>query len=93
MKPIPAAIRHYRSSPEFNQDSVPTALLRDHATADGVWASVVVLEGSVRYAVTDAGAERADYLLTPALSGTVLPRQVHHLEIVGPVRFRVDFYR
>ena len=95
MTPMPAEVNHYRSSPEFTEQTIPDALLRNHATSENVWARIVILEGSLRYVIdsTASGEERVEYILEQDIDGIVLPKQVHHLELIGKVRFRVDFYR
>lgn len=91
MKPLPPEVRHYKTTPEFTQDSVPAALRRNHTTAAGVWGRIVVLEGSLRYTIVEPAPEQL--LLTPGQPGIVEPQMAHHVEIVGPVRFCVEFHR
>lgn len=76
----------YRSTPEFNQDTVPKGLLANHSLKKGAWGKLVVLDGEVAF---HEGSERT--VVTPQIEHTILPEVVHHLELVGPVRFRVDF--
>jgi tellurite resistance-related uncharacterized protein len=92
---MPVALERYRSSPEFTHDSVSAALLHNHARAERVWAQIVILKGSRRYIIDhpSQGAMPEEHFLSPECSGIVRPKQFHHIEILGPVRFRVDFYR
>ena len=39
MKHLPAGLDHYKSTPVFDQDTVPAGLRRAHSTAAGVWAA------------------------------------------------------
>jgi tellurite resistance-related uncharacterized protein len=38
MKTLPANAVLYKTTPEFNQDTVPMGLQRNHTTAANVWA-------------------------------------------------------
>ena len=49
MKSLPASVAFYKSTPEFTETSVPAGLRRDHTTAAGVRAGIVVLEGELDY--------------------------------------------
>lgn len=91
MKTLPEHVVHYKSTPEFTQDSVPAGLLRAHTTAAGVWGRITILEGSLRYRIAEPEAEVL--VLTPDRHGVVEPTMKHEVEVIGPVRFRVDFHR
>jgi tellurite resistance-related uncharacterized protein len=79
----------YRTTPLFDQHSLPAALRRDHSTKAGVWGLVRVKEGRLRLIYDDGTQER---LLEPGVAGLLLPEQVHRVEPLGPVRMRVEFY-
>jgi tellurite resistance-related uncharacterized protein len=91
MKTLPENVQHYKSTPEFTADSVPQALQRDHTTAAGVWGRIVISEGALRYCIEEPEAEQ--HMLSPGTVGIIEPRMAHHVEIIGPVRFCVEFYR
>lgn len=91
MKTLPAHVTHYKSSPEFTETSTPAALQKGHTTAAGVWGRITILEGSLRYHISEP--EQEELLLTPDLFGVVEPQMRHEVELVGPVRFRVDFHK
>lgn len=91
MQTLPPQLVHYKTTPEFNQDSVPAGLLRNHSTAVGVWGRIVVLEGSLRYVIEEP--EREEHLLVPGTPGIVEPQVPHHVAPAGPVRFCVEFHR
>lgn len=93
MKTMPDNVAHYKSSPVFTQDSVPAALQRRHTTAAGVWGRITILDGSLLYRITDPSQPAEETLLTPERPGVVEPRIEHEVEVVGPVRFQVDFHR
>ncbi len=87
---IPADFVCYKQTPEFTRDSIPAGLLRDHATAAGIWGRIVVTEGRLRYHVQEPETETA---LTPEQPGTIIPEVRHYIEAPGPVRFYVEFLR
>lgn len=93
MKTIPASAVHYKSTAVFTQDSVPAALQRSHTTASGVWGRITILQGSLRYRITDPSVPAEEVLLTPERHGVVEPRIEHEVQLIGPVRFQVDFHR
>lgn len=79
----------YRSTPVFDETTLPAALRREHRTKPGVWGVIRVLEGRVRFTLADGSGES---VLTPRRPGVVLPDQPHHVEPLGPMRMQVDFY-
>ncbi|MFC5460363.1 DUF1971 domain-containing protein [Massilia niabensis] len=91
MKPLPANVVLYKTTPEFNHESVPAGLQRNHTTAAGVWGRIVVHEGSLRYVIEEPEFE--EHLLGPGNAGIVEPQVAHHVAIDGPVRFCVEFHR
>ena len=84
VEPIP-----YRSTPIFDQDTLPKALRVRHDTKEGVWGLIRVLEGRVRLICLDPPSEA---ILTPDHPGLVLPRQPHFVQPIGPMKMQVDFY-
>lgn len=79
----------YRSSPIFDERSLPTALQREHRTKVGVWGVIRVLEGRLKLRFLPSGEEQ---MLAPQTPGLVLPDQPHLVEVCGPVSVQVDFY-
>ena len=79
-----------RRTPEFTQDTVPSALLKAHETKEGAWALIHVLEGRLRYCIELPPSET---ILQPGTPGVIKPNVLHHVEPLGPVRFYVEFHR
>ena len=79
----------YRSSPVFDQHTLPGALRREHRTKHGVWGVIRVLEGNLKLTCTDTGEVQ---MLSPGAPGLILPDQPHLVEAQGPMRMQVDFY-
>ena len=79
----------YRSTPVFDQDTLPAALRARHATKAGVWGVIRVLEGELRLTYLEP---KSSVLLTPETPGQVLPQQPHFVTPLGPMKMQVDFY-
>lgn len=88
---LPAGLELTRTTPSFGEHTVPAGLLSAHRVAEGVWGRLVVTSGSVRFVFEDGSA-------MPTTIGTgefqvIPPARTHHLELVGPVAFHVEFHR
>jgi tellurite resistance-related uncharacterized protein len=88
---IPLGYEPYRRTPDFDESSVPEALLRLHATRRGIWARIHITRGSIDYHV-HAPFNRRERL-TPTSPGVVLPEVKHHVALSGQVSFFVEFWR
>lgn len=83
----------YKSTPVFDETTLPAALRREHRTKDGVWGVIRVLEGELRLVVLGDGSdEGAGTILTPGRPGLVLPQQPHRVEPLGRMQMQVDFH-
>lgn len=91
MKSLPTSVVLYKSTPVFNETTIPAGLQRDHTTASGVWAKINVLEGSLEYHITEPTHEQ--HLLVVGDEGIIEPQVKHYVAAPSLVRFRVDFYR
>ncbi|HWU95508.1 MAG TPA: DUF1971 domain-containing protein [Sphingomonas sp.] len=89
MKPGATGAAPYRSTPVFDEGSLPAALRGEHSTKAGVWGVIRVLEGKLLLTWSDPPGER---VLEPGAPGLVLPQQPHHVTPLGPMRMQVDFY-
>jgi tellurite resistance-related uncharacterized protein len=79
----------YKSTPVFDETTLPAALRREHRTKDGVWGVIRVLEGELRLVLGDGGDGT---ILTSDRPGLVQPQQTHHVEPLGRMRMQVEFY-
>lgn len=79
----------YRSTPVFDEKSLPAALRGEHSTKAGVWGVICVLEGRMRLDYADPPSTR---LLEAGEAGLCAPQRVHSVAPLGPMRMRVDFY-
>lgn len=87
---LPEHFVAYKQTDEFSETSLPAGLRRGHTTRAGVWAKIHVRAGRLRYCVDDRGTVQE---LAAGEAGIVVPQVVHHLELLGPVRVQVEFYR
>lgn len=81
--------RPYRSTPVFDETSLPAALRADHRTKPGVWGVIRILEGAARLTRAATGAET---ILRPGEPALVWPQETHAVTPLGAMRLRVDFY-
>ena len=88
MPVLPEAAQEYRRSATFTEDSVPAGLLRDHGTKPGVWALIVLESGQLDYTFE---SPFRTFLLSPERPGIIPPEVPHHVSVIGPVRFHVEF--
>ena len=88
MPQLPGTVREYRRTATFTEANTPAGLLRDHATKDGTWALIVIEAGELEY-VIESPLRR--FQLTPELPGVIEPAVPHHVTLLGPVRFHLEF--
>ncbi|SCW35036.1 Uncharacterized protein, possibly involved in tellurite resistance [Sphingobium faniae] len=81
--------RPYRSTPVFDQDTLPAALRRDHSTKAGVWGVIRVIEGRLRLTFIDPFAE---HVLEAGDAAVSQPQQAHFVTPDGAMKMQVDFY-
>ena len=89
---MPDGFTAFRQTPLFNQGTVPKGLIKDHTTAAGTWACIVVNSGKLKYAITEPGHE-AEFILQPQTPGVIMAAQKHHISVIDNVSFYVEFYR
>lgn len=85
----PAVPAPYRSTPIFDEDTLPAALRREHRTKPGIWGVVRVLEGELKLSYVDPPIVA---ILSPHSPGLLLPDQPRLVEPIGRMRMQVEFY-
>ena len=80
--------RPYRTTPVFDQDTLPAGLRREHRTKPGVWGVVRVLDGALRLSFADGREEE----LAPGRPGLLRPDEPHWVAPLGAMRMQVEFY-
>jgi tellurite resistance-related uncharacterized protein len=75
----------------FTEETTPSKLTSVHTTKQGVWGKLIVLDGALDYVVPGPPAylQRID----PGTFAVIEPAVPHHVRLLGPVSFRVEFYR
>jgi len=89
-KPDNATLEPYRVTPVFDETTTPSALTRAHSTKAGVWGLIRIATGRLRFHPDDTGTP--PITLDNTTPGLIRPQQTHHLDLLGPVRFQVEFY-
>ncbi|MCC6913985.1 MAG: DUF1971 domain-containing protein [Rhodospirillaceae bacterium] len=82
-------LKPYRSTPVFNETTLPAALRSRHNTKAGIWGMIRVLEGQVKLTYLEPPSE---VVLDSDKAGVLRPQQPHFVEPLGPMKMRVDFY-
>ena len=89
MKQLPDHVKAYKRTPDFDENTVPAGLLKNHNTKAGVWGVINVQEGKLEYTIVNDSVE----ILSPSCYGIVEPEVVHHIKPLGAVSFFVEFYK
>lgn len=79
----------YRSTPVFDETTLPEALRREHRTKAGTWGVIHVLDGALRFSRPEPVFEVE---LQAGERIVVEPQQTHFVTPIGAMRMRVDFY-
>jgi tellurite resistance-related uncharacterized protein len=80
----------YGRSPVFDEKTLPDALRNEHRTKAGTWGLLRVLAGEVLLVFRGGPGPLRVTVDHPAM---IPPEAPHHVEIVGPMRMQVEFYR
>lgn len=83
------AVKPYRSTPVFDEVTLPKALRNDHRTKVGTWGVIRVVRGRLKLTVLDPPTES---VVTPDRPATILPGQTHFVQPIGAMQMQVDFY-
>jgi tellurite resistance-related uncharacterized protein len=91
MKELPKNLEAYKKTPIFNQETVPTGLLKTHTTKKGTWGKINILSGKLLYVIETKEEESNE--LSISNFGVVEPEVPHHVKPLGEVKFFVEFYK
>ena len=80
----------YKLTAEWDETSLPQAIRNRHNTKPGTWGLLRVLAGSADL-VFEEPPRRVH--VTPDSPAEIPPQAWHHVEVDGPVRMVVEFYR
>jgi tellurite resistance-related uncharacterized protein len=87
---LPEGVRYVRTGPEWNEETLPRGLRRDHRLAAGTWGRLSVRHGRVRFVAP--GPSPVDEMLVAETARGIPPLAAHHVEPVGPVRLVIEFF-
>ena len=88
---VPAGAQLIRTTAEFDELNLPAGLLRAHHLAADVWGLLRVRSGSMRFVFE--GRHDGGQVIESGNSQLIPPQVLHHIELVGPVRFVIEFHR
>ena len=91
MPELPDGATVYRTTPRFDEITVPVGLLDSHQTKAGVWGRICVHEGTVIYRIF--GPSTAEFRLDSRYRGVIAPEVPHCIELDGPASFHIEFLR
>jgi tellurite resistance-related uncharacterized protein len=80
----------YKITDVWTEQTLPAAIRNAHSTKAGTWGLLRVLEGEVQLVWEDGSGSET---VTPDRPGVIRPQAPHHVEITGPARMQVEFYR
>lgn len=80
----------YKVTAEWDEASLPLAIRSRHNTKPGTWGLLRVLQGTVDLVFEDP-ARRVH--VTADEPAEIPPQAWHHVEVTGPMRMQVEFYR
>jgi len=86
---LPGDVRLIRSSPEWDEHTVPVGLLHAHRVGAGTWGRIVVHHGRLRFVASTSPALEVE--LGPGSNQAIPPEVYHEVRPLGPVRFSIDF--
>ncbi|ARJ44183.1 cytoplasmic protein [Pantoea alhagi] len=93
---IPAHFVHTRSTPFWNKESVPRALLTHHNTKKGVYGRLSVMQGAVKYygfASEHDETPEIEVVIEAGHFGISPPEYWHHVELLtDDTYFNIDFF-
>ena len=88
---LPEGLTLARTTPVFDEHTVPAGLLAAHQVAEDVWGRLIVESGELEFVFED---DPSDVRRLGAGDQQVIPPQrPHHVQVVGAVRFCVEFHR
>jgi len=87
---LPDGLRLARSSPDWDEHTIPAGLLRTHRVASGTWGLLRVHEGRLQFVMVCDPA--LNVILEPQSAQAIPPDVRHYVAPLGPVRFSIDFF-
>jgi tellurite resistance-related uncharacterized protein len=79
----------YKSTPIFDENSLPDAIRSEHRTKAGTWGLLRVIEGHVTLIFVEP---RREIAVRPGQPAVIPPQETHFVVVDGPMRMQVDFF-
>ena len=86
---LPANLRIVRTSPDWNELSLPTGLRRSHRLGTGTWGRIQVHQGRLEFSM--ASQPPLQHELVRGDEQAIPPEMDHEVRPIGSVRFSLDF--
>ena len=86
---LPSDLTVVRTSPTWDETSLPDGLRRDHRLAARTWGQLRVEAGGLRFVAQMDPSTNT--VLGPGGTQAIPPEVVHHVEVPATVRFAIDF--
>ena len=87
---MPDALRSVRTTPVWDQETMPAGLRRAHRIGAATWGRLMVYEGRLRFAAATTPA--IDIELGAGESHAIPPGVMHEVEPLGAVQFAVECF-
>lgn len=87
---MPATLRRVRTTPIWDEVTMPAGLRRAHRIAAATWARISVHEGRLRFGAATTPAIHVE--LGTGATQAIPPGIEHEVEPAGAVRFTVEFF-
>jgi tellurite methyltransferase len=87
---LPEGLRFVRSSPIWDEKTIPVGLLSSHRVGRRTWGEIQVHEGRMRFVMDSEPV--LDVVVETDSTQAIPPGIGHHVEPLGPVRFSIAFF-
>ena len=91
MRTLPDGVEKYAESPLFTERSAPDKLMSKHNLKAGVWGLLSVSAGRLEYHMPRSDDQF--FVVEEGDQVVIEPTEVHFVTPIGPVEFKVEFYR
>jgi tellurite resistance-related uncharacterized protein len=86
---LPNGLRLVRTSPRWDEHTMPASLKRSHRTAVSTWGRIVVHEGKLRFVARTE--PELNVIVGPGSAQAIPPEVEHEVQPLGRVCFSIDF--
>lgn len=87
---LPEMAELINSTPVMTETSVAEPILKRHVAPEGKYGRLVVLRGALQFIWEDTGEILEATADHPII---IPPGRFHHVQLTGPVEFKVEFYK